>query len=262
MALEDRYESPEATDYKLERRRETDRRLSLPHRPLDLVLYKPPGGKENHRRSPGNRASSSLDLIGQSPATSGGSDTTTTSVQRLQEKVTQLQRAATRESNRTAELTRLNAVVLQRNKTIAELQRENTALRGENVRVCGALAARTEMAVALHGIGGRQQEFMRSFGGAVYADAGQRRGFEAWVQSNELYMMHVREEISGERRWEEVVAKANAMAMREIGRLAHQAAHDAAQRAVQQMAQQGGPPPAQQVAQQIMQQASLQHFGP
>ncbi|OJD37408.1 viral a-type inclusion protein [Diplodia corticola] len=204
---------------------------------------------------------------------------------------TPLNRAHIHEENRAVELTRLNAVVVQRNNTIAEAQYQNEQLKEEISRLKmaaarrldnppsselrkallqknmefekmrEALGSRTEMAVALHDICNRQHEFLRAIGGSIYAaDAAQQRQFDAWVKSNELYMAHVKSQIAFETDWEDMVRRANAEALKEIGRAAQQAAQHMAGQIGQHAAQRSGPQHAQynikHAVEQLIQEAT------
>lgn len=179
----------------------------------------------------------------------------------------QLTRAFIHEENRAVELTRLNAVVVQRNNTIAEANRQIERQQEEISRLKStvasrldrpisferqnvlaqkneelkkmhqALGSRTEMAVALHDICSRQQEFLRTIGGGIYAaDDGRRLQFNAWINGSELYLAHVKSQVAFETNWEDMLRRANAVAIKEIGK----AAQTAAQQALQHVAQPSG----------------------
>ncbi|KAL1640607.1 hypothetical protein SLS58_006802 [Diplodia intermedia] len=210
------------TGYERERRRESERRLSVGPRELSSL-------RENVPIQP----------IGQAlPST----------------------RAYIHEENRAIELTRLNTVVVQRNNTIAEAHRQIEDLKEEVFhlklaatgrlndqspsdlrnalkqkceefeKIREALGSRTEMTVALHNICDRQHGFLRAIGGSIYAnDAVQKRQFEGWIGSNELYMAHVKRQVAFETNWEDMVRRANDEAMKEIERAAQQVAQQAAQ---------------------------------
>ncbi|KAK7731365.1 hypothetical protein SLS57_001304 [Botryosphaeria dothidea] len=162
----------------------------------------------------------------------------------LSQRFYELQRAAMHEQNRTHELTRLNAVMVQRNNTISEgqlkiaeqeeeLRKLRKMLKSKNEALKGraeALDNRTEMAVALHEICNRQQDFLKEAAGSLYPPGGsQMLQFEAWVQSNGLYMAHAKEKLSAGKKWEDMTQKANSKAAEDIGKLAHLAAQYVAQ---------------------------------
>lgn len=167
--------------------------------------------------------------------------------QGLSERWHQLQRAAIHEQNRTNELTRLNAVMVQRNNTISEGQlkiseqeQEINKLRNELKKRRKELHDRTNTAVALHEICGRQQDHLKNIAATAYPPGEARTQFEAWVKSNELYMAHAKAKISAANHWDNLVLQANTEAMKDIAKVAAQHASQRMGRQTQPVYQPNG----------------------